>query len=173
MTISHFLHLLALFTFVSTNVTIFFYAFPAYKRSRRLAFLLLVISCGLGTFINVWDWTVIQTSRTSNPNQYYWFYCIREVFYVICAVCGGVASFLLIRALDPHTVPAYASGSSRAGAPEREGATEGGMPSLRHGMGIDGGGSYATHVYLCGLRQYNLSARRVGREIIERRFRLG
>jgi hypothetical protein len=105
MTISHFLHLLALFTFVSTNVTIFFYAFPAYRRSHRLAFLLLVISCGLGTFINVWDWTVIQTSRTSNPNQYYWFYCIREVFYVICAVCGGVASFLLIRALDPHTSP--------------------------------------------------------------------
>ena len=102
MTLAHFLHLLALFAYISINVTIFFYAFPAYKRSRRLAFLLLAISCGLGVFINVWDGTVIQTSRSSNPNQYYWFYCIRQVFYLICAVCGGIASFLLIRALDPQ-----------------------------------------------------------------------
>ena len=102
MTLYHLLHLLAYTSFLVVNVGVFFYAFPAYKRTRRLAFLLLVVSCGLGTFVAVWDWTFMQTSRVSNPNQFYWFYCIRQAVYLGTSVCSGLCSYLFIRALDPQ-----------------------------------------------------------------------
>ena len=79
-----------------TGVVLLFYQFPAYKRFRTRALMLLVISCALDIFITVFDHTIGQHGPP-DPNDWWGYYFCREVTWIAAVIIGTVGSLMFLR----------------------------------------------------------------------------
>lgn len=100
MTFAEFLFYASGIVYVAVNVTVTFYAFPAYKRRRELAFLLLTFSGGLGVFLTVFDYTLGRQPMAQA--EYYRWWCARQTAYILDSLCWGAAVLLLLRVIAPQ-----------------------------------------------------------------------
>jgi predicted membrane channel-forming protein YqfA (hemolysin III family) len=82
--------------YVATGVVILFYQFPAYKRFRTRALLLLVISSALTVFVTIFDHTIGQKGPP-DPNDWWQYYFCREVVWMAAIVLGTVGTLMFLR----------------------------------------------------------------------------
>jgi hypothetical protein len=94
-TAAHIIHYLSLLVYISTNVTVIWYAFPAYKLFKRPAFLLWSFSSALCVFVTAFDWTIGRHYMT--PSQYYIYYDVRQLSFYAAAIIGVTGTLLFIQ----------------------------------------------------------------------------
>lgn len=100
------------FIYVATGVVLLFYQFPAYKRFRTRALLLLVLSGALAVFILIFDMTFAQyDSSDPNPNALWGFLLLREIMWLTSVIVGTVGALMFLR---DYTRLASAAGSTRS-----------------------------------------------------------
>ena len=119
MTLAEFLFYACCVVFIVVNLAVAAYAFPAYRRHREKAFLLLGISGLLGVFTTVFDYTV--GIRPMSQEDYYWWWCSRQAVGIQDSIGYGIAVVLLIRRIDPEptqpTLRDYVTESEHPPAP--------------------------------------------------------
>ncbi len=107
--------------YVVTGVALLVYQYPAYKRFRTRALLLLVISCATGLFIAVFDQTIGQKGPP-DPNDWWNYYLVRELTWLVTVILGTIGALMF---LGDYIRLATASNRSPSLSPPRNGAAPG------------------------------------------------
>jgi hypothetical protein len=98
MTLTRILHLLLMLSFISTNCTVAYFAFPAYRRRRSWAMWLLSYSSVVLALAGA---TIAWAESPQIPLlQRYWLGCIAIVAEILSGIAFSVGTILLVCTVD-------------------------------------------------------------------------
>ena len=95
MTLNTFLFNARWITFIASNVTVLYFLYPAYKRTKSLAIALLFYGYLLGTFLEITSRTIGKTHMTHVEWIGYW--TLWDLTYIATCIIGATGFIVLLR----------------------------------------------------------------------------